>query len=126
VTHSPAATAARPAVVPGSRLVEFETILALTRSMDAQAADGDWAALGATERQRDHAIRSFFATAPAVDEASWIASGVREILATDQRIMDLARRRMADLAGNIGGIRKGRHAQRAYQENSDSAAAGGR
>lgn len=95
----------------------FDKILDLARCMDVQAAEGNWVAVGATEHERDSAIHAFFATPAAAHEATWIASGIREILEIDQRIMGLARQRMSELSGDIGDIRKGRQAQQAYESN---------
>jgi len=89
----------------------------MTEEMLERARQGEWDALGALERERRQSLERFFATKVSVQEAPFVADGIRALMALDQEIMALCRLARDDVAQQAGIVSQGRRAEAAYNAN---------
>lgn len=68
------------------RVQQWRKILDLTRQMRALSIAHELEQLVVLQQQRQHAIEDFFASPVSAEEAEQVATGIREILDSDQLI----------------------------------------
>ncbi|MCW8919375.1 MAG: flagellar protein FliT [Gammaproteobacteria bacterium] len=101
-----------------SRLEQWNAIMSYSTAMVELADSREWEALLKLETERRERLESFFALP--VDEAlaQEIATGLRQMLAVDKRLLELGQTGKDELAGLIKGLHTGHKAQRAYAKHS--------
>lgn len=92
----------------------FEDFVAMSRAMLNRAQRGEWEEVMRMQGERQERLEAYFAALVPAQLADQVAAGIREILDLDRRIMELGRRGMDALAGEMNGLRAGRQAQKAY------------
>ncbi len=95
-----------------SKLTE---VLRLTREANEFARAGDWTQVVQIEAQRRPLLREVFVdrtTGPQDDERS-----IREILASDRELIELARAQRAEAAGNALASKRNKQAIHQYSSN---------
>jgi len=99
----------------------IERILQLTREMYARAQAGEWEAVAVAEAERDPLIGELFGTAQDGDGgplSDSVHEGVREILETDRRTMELLVKRRTEVADRAHELAEGERVRMAYEGNS--------
>lgn len=92
----------------------FADLVAMSHRMLAEAEAGHWDEVMRLQVERQGRLEAFFATPVPQALAEQVAVGIRQMLDSDRRLMELGRKGMDTLAGAMDDLRAGRRAQRAY------------
>lgn len=93
---------------------DLTPVVELARTMLVAAESGDWERVTELEQKREHCIAACFAQTGPVAATAEFAQGVGELLRIEERVLGLARQRMAELSNHLSGLRRSRHARAAY------------
>jgi hypothetical protein len=93
---------------------DWQAIVQCSREMLELARQQQWNRVIGLQAHRQQQIERFFATAPRVDEADWIETGIRAVLALDRAVLELGKQGMRALTSDLQGLEVGRRAIRAY------------
>lgn len=97
-----------------ARQRDWQAIVQCSQEMLDLARQQQWNRVIGLQAHRQRQIERFFATRPRVDEAAWIETGIRAVLAADRSIMELGKEGMRALTSDLQGLEVGRRAIRAY------------
>ncbi|MEJ2382510.1 MAG: flagellar protein FliT, partial [Gammaproteobacteria bacterium] len=103
-----------PAEAGAARQRAWQAIVQCSQQMLELARQQQWNQVIGLQAHRQRQIERFFATPPRVDEAAWIETGIRAVLAADRGTMDLGKQGMRALTSELQGFEVGRRAIRAY------------
>jgi hypothetical protein len=88
----------------------------MSDNMLSSAKAGEWDNVIAQESARRDLIQDFFATKATVEEAQWVASGVRRIMDVDKEIMCMGKNDMRLIAAELDSLHRGKQVSNAYQK----------
>lgn len=110
-------TSPQQQAVSPKRDKRFDDILKLSRRMLEDAGKGDWDRTAQLQAQRQQLMNDYFVTPVPEAEAGVVASGIREMLDIDRKLIEHSKQAMNGLSSDLKKINKGKHASRAYVVN---------
>ena len=97
------------------RQQQWAEILEATRKLRQMMADEQWAEMVELEARRGEQLRSFFSSPIPAEEASALAEDIRNIMESDQALMDMGREQQDKLSASVRQMVGNRKAISAYQ-----------
>ncbi len=93
---------------------QWQAILQMTEHLQQLSVDENWQKMNELGTQRQADLDDFFSTAVSVEEAAQVAEGIRKILQSDQRLIDMGREHQIEMSDAVKKISGTRKAIRAY------------
>jgi len=93
---------------------QWQSILQMTEQLQQLSVDENWQSMTELSTQRQAGLDVFFSTAVSVEEAEEVGEGIRKILQSDQRLIDMGRAHQVEMSNAVKKISGTRKAIKAY------------
>lgn len=98
--------------------ISWSGIMELSVSMLSLAKEEKWEVLAKLEKSRSELIHAFFEQADAKQEPAKLKDDILEVLALDQKIIQICQFRKSSISEKLNLFRDSRRAKNAYSRNS--------
>jgi len=100
--------------MPEKRQQQWQDILQMTQQMQQLSAEENWQAMIDLDVQRLVMLQDFFSNPVTESEAAEVATGIREILDSDQKLMQTGKAMQQEMSATVQKISTSRQAIKAY------------
>jgi len=97
-----------------AREFQWQNIMQMTEQLRELSAQEDWQKMNKVSTQRQIKLEHFFATKVAENEVELVANGIRQILHSDQVLMQISQKQKQEVSLEVQKISSGRQAVKAY------------